>query len=212
MNRKGLYLVISLKQEQVQMLNALEKALREGLAAVQVYAGGLDDMPERAQLLLCRKITDLCAKYNTPSFINNDWELLTKVPFDGVHFDSIPTNWLTLRAEIKRPFFTGVTLTNDISLLPEVKQADIDYLSFCAMFPSSSVTECEIVHTDTVKKTLNIVDIPVFLSGGITPENTTTFNQLNISGVAVISGVMNADDPAKAVREYKAALSKFIEL
>lgn len=212
MNRKGLYLVINPKQEQIQMLSALEKALYEGLAAVQIYNGWPDGIRHEAKLALCKKVNKLCNRHNTPCLINNEWELLKEVPLAGVHFDFIPENWVLVRTEINRPFYTGVTLNNDLSLLPELEKLEISYLSFCAMFPSASVGDCEIVHPETVQKTLSRVNVPVFLSGGITPQNAGNFSRMNISGVAVISGVMNAKNPAKAVDEYKKTLSKFIDL
>lgn len=211
MKLKGLYLVVNPKQEQVQLLHALEKALGEGLAAVQIYNGWPANFSQAAKKALCRKIKNLCAKHNTPCLINNEWELLKEIPLDGVHFDSIPQNWLLVRTQIDRPFFTGVTLSNDLSLLTDLEKYHIDYLSFCSMFPSASVGDCEIVNPENVKITLSRVDVPVFLSGGITPENLSKFENLKINGIAVISGVMNAENPAQAVQTYKQSLLKHIE-
>lgn len=212
MDIKGLYLVVNPVQEQVKLLHALEKALREGIAVVQIYNGWPAHFTPEAKKALCLKIKTLCAKHNTPCLINNEWELLKEIPLDGVHFDSIPPNWLLVRTEIDRPFFTGVTLSNDLSLLTDIEKYHIDYLSFCSMFPSASAGDCEIVNPERVKTTLNRVDVPVFLSGGISPENLFEFQEMNISGIAVISGVMNAQDPASAVKAYKKSLSKIIKL
>ncbi len=212
MELKGLYLVVNPKQEQVQLLHALEKALSEGLAAVQIYNGWPANFSQAAKKALCRKIKNLCAKHNTPCLINNEWELLKEIPLDGVHFDSIPQDWLLVRTEIDRPFFTGVTLSNDLSLLTDIEKYHIDYLSFCSMYPSASVGDCEIVNPENVKSTLSRVDVPVFLSGGLTPENLFKFQEMNISGIAVISGVMNAVDPSAAVQSYKKPLRKKFNL
>jgi len=44
--------------------------------------------------------------------------------------------------------------------------------------------------------------MPIFLAGGIRPENIGKLKELSFDGIAVISGVMGSDNPDEAVREY----------
>lgn len=212
MDLRGLYIVVNPKQDETELFEKLEVALKEGVAAIQLYNGWPTHYSHENKIDLTSKISTLCKSYNTPFFINNEWELLKEVDMDGVHFDQLPENWLDKKASIMRPIDTGLTMTNDLSILENIKKLEIDYLSFCAMFPSASVGDCEIVNPKNVEKTLKTVNIPVFISGGITPENITQFKNISISGVAVISGVMNNEFPAKAISEYKKELNKIKKL
>lgn len=212
MELRGLYIVINPKQEQTELFEKLEIALKEGVTAIQLYNGWPTGFSLQNKIDLTSKISTLCKSYNTPFFINNEWELLKEVDMHGVHFDQLPENWLDKKATILRPIVTGLTMTNDLSILENVKELGFDYLSFCAMFPSASVGECEIVDPKNVEQTLQMVNIPVFISGGITPENIPQFKNIPISGVAVISGVMNNEFPAKAISAYKKELNKIKKL
>jgi thiamine-phosphate pyrophosphorylase len=209
---RGLYIVVNPKQEEGELFEKLEITLKKGVAAIQLYNGWPTRFSHQNKVELTSKISALCKTFNTPFFINNEWKLLKEVDMEGVHFDELPKDWLEKKSTIGRSFFTGLTMTNDLSILENVKKLEIDYLSFCAMFPSASVGDCEIVNPKNVEQTLQKVSIPVFISGGITPENIHHFKNIPISGIAVISGVMNSEFPAEAISDYKKELSKIKKL
>ena len=50
------------------------------------------------------------------------------------------------------------------------------------------------------------VDIPVIAIGGITPDRVAEVLRAGASGVAVISAILSADDPASVTREFLAEL------
>ncbi|MEX1191473.1 MAG: thiamine phosphate synthase [Brumimicrobium sp.] len=208
MDLSGLYIVINPKQDEAELFEKLGTALEEGIVAVQLYNGWPNNFSHQDKVKLTSTMSALCKKYNTPFFINNEWQLLKEVDIEGVHFDQLPENWLEKKATIGRSILTGLTMTNDLSILENVKRLEIDYLSFCAMFPSASVGDCEIVDPKNVAFTLQKVTIPVFISGGVTPKNMHHFKNIPVSGVAVISGVMNSEFPAEAISDYKKELSK----
>ena len=207
---KGIYLVVDPRQERTELFNALQTALAEGLSAVQIYNAWPAELSETAKYRLVNRVADLCRAFEVPCFVNNEHEILKHTTVDGVHFDELPENMEEIRNEIGREFMVGLTCTNDLSVLTKAKEHGVDYLSFCAMFPSASVGDCEIVKPESVMKTLREVNIPVFLSGGITPQNIEQFKGMNISGIAVISGIMQAENPATAVKEYRAELDKIL--
>lgn len=49
---------------------------------------------------------------------------------------------------------------------------------------------------------LTKLDIPVIAIGGITPENTAEVLRAGASGIAVMSGILDASDPLAAVKSY----------
>ena len=77
----------------------------------------------------------------------------------------------------------------------------------CAMFPSPSAGSCDIVMPQTVKQARGMTGMPIFVSGGITPENIQLLKkETPFDGVAVISGILSAAHPQQKVKEYKDAL------
>jgi thiamine-phosphate pyrophosphorylase len=71
------------------------------------------------------------------------------------------------------------------------------------MFPSSTVSNCEIIDYETVKGAASIFKKPLFLAGGINPKNLSNLDELNYNGIAVISGIMSSENPEQVIDEYR---------
>jgi thiamine-phosphate pyrophosphorylase len=206
----GVYLVLDPAVEQRVLLAKLETALKGSLQVVQIWNNwqvGSD------KLLLISAISKMCKIYRVPLLINEEWELLQQTAdLDGVHFDIIPHDLDAIRRSIARPFITGITCSGDLDTVAWAQAHQLDYISFCAMYPSPSAGTCNIVMPETVSKAREITAMPIFVSGGITPQNTSELKQqIPFDGIAVISGVLSADDPEQIVREYHLALTTQIK-
>ncbi len=195
----GVYLVVDPAMEEAILLQRLQMCLHEKLAAVQIWDNFQPDSDVES---IVRKICHLCHEKNVPVLINNKWKLLNKYPLDGVHFDQIPENYTQIKLEIERLFLVGITSANDLSIVHWADMNQIDYVSFCSVFPSRTSTRCELVDFNTIREASKVSKLPIFLAGGINPENIATLNELHYSGIAVISGVMNSDKPDQSIRAY----------
>jgi len=195
----GIYLVIDPAMDEKNLLYKLANILNEKIVAVQLWDNFRENQPIEK---LVQEIYGLCSVKNVPVLINNQWEYLMNTALSGVHFDHIPENFECIKAKVNKPFITGITCTNDLAQVHWAAAHQLDYISFCSMFPSSTATSCELVNFDTVREAGNIFKKPVFLAGGIKPENIYKLSELNYSGIAVISGIMNAENPIKSIQEY----------
>ncbi len=202
----GVYLVLDPAVEKSELFQKLEQALQGGVDVVQIWNNWPDSFSVNDKQGLVNEILEITSPYELPVLINEEWELLKATELDGVHFDEIPAELPSIKKEIGRSFITGITCGNDLDVIRRAEELEVDYLSFCAMFPSTSVSDCEIVRPDTVRKAREITQKPLFVSGGITPENLPKLQNLNIEGVAVISGILNSGSPKNASRAYKKAL------
>jgi thiamine-phosphate pyrophosphorylase len=197
----GVYLVLDPAVEQSVLLTKLASALKGGLQVVQLWnnwPAGID------KLLLISAISQLCKPYKVPLLMNEDWMLLRQTDrIDGVHFDTIPADLDGIRATIARPFITGITCSGNLNTVAWAQENHLDYISFCSMFPSPSAGTCDIVLPETIRQARGMTDMPIFVSGGITPQNAIQLKQqIPFNGVAVISGILSAEDPEQKVREY----------
>ncbi len=198
----GLYLIVDALLDKALLMQKMRTALGNGVAIVQIYH------TEQAELSTISEIINLCHTYEVPVLVTDHWALLKTLPADGVHFDSIPDDFETIQMQVNRPFLKGVTCSNDLSVITKANELKFDYISFCSMFPSPSAGKCEIVKFETVRKARAMTDIPFFVAGGIRPENLPELYDIPFDGVAVISGIMTADDVAATTREYVSGLIK----
>ncbi|WP_218849767.1 thiamine phosphate synthase [Winogradskyella vidalii] len=195
----GIYLVIDPAMAEPILLEKLQVILTRNIAAVQIW----DNFDEVAnKLALIKKIHTLCAAKQVPVLINNQWEILKTVALEGVHFDKTPLNIDVIRKEITPNALMGLTCGNDLDVVHWAAHHQMDYISFCSMFPSSSADNCEIISHETIKKAAQIFKQPLFLAGGIHPENIKALKTLDFDGIAVISGIMNAEHPDEAIDTY----------
>lgn len=202
----GLYLVINPALELNILLQKLEAALSGGIDIVQIWnnwPAGLN------KLSFISEIASLCRPYNIPLLINQEWSLLIETTdLDGIHFDTFPDMLLTIREAVARDIIIGVTCSGNLETVQLAQENKLDYISFCAMFPSTSAGSCDIVLPETVRLAGEITSLPIFISGGITPENAILLKEkILFDGIAVISGILSANDPEKQARAYQNALT-----
>lgn len=200
---KGIYLIIDPSVNQRVLLDKLQLALEEEMVAVQVWDNFKEDSNSTE---LVQEITRLCHAKNIPVLINNRWQLLLLTDVDGVHFDAIPGNYHQLKQQVEREIITGITCGNNLAIVQWAAENKLDYISFCSLFPSSTANSCELVSFDTIREAGKITSIPIFLAGGIIPERMPLLEGLGYSGIAVVSGVMNAGNPAEQLKNYQTHL------
>ncbi|WP_234571107.1 thiamine phosphate synthase [Rhodohalobacter sp. 614A] len=203
----GIYLVLDPSINQKELLEKLKQALDGGVDIIQIWNHWPESFSQSDKIGVIEEIVEITQKYSIPVLINDDWELLKETDLDGVHFDEIPESFEEIQTEIWREFIAGITCSNDVEIIQWADDHNFDYISFCSMFPSKSVDTCEIVRPETVQKTREITNLPLFVSGGITTENLGDLNELDFQGVAVISGILSSDSPEKSVTEYQEVLN-----
>lgn len=82
---------------------------------------------------------------------------------------------------------------------------EVDYFFYSPIFPTSSKPGHPGVGLAELAEACEASDVPVYALGGITPERTAACIEAGAAGVAVLSGIMKASDPAKAAEAYLCA-------
>jgi len=203
---EGLYLVVDPSIPHSKLLEIVGKAFRGGVDIVQLWFSGQD---RSAVPKLAKDLLNLAKQYGAPFIINNDMELAKEVGADGVHFDGYNVTPAEVRRELGKKSIVGYTLGNDLTKLKWAESVGADYVSFCAVFPTSSVAQCEIVPIESVKSAKSMSKLPVFASGGITLSNAHLVLEAGADGVAVISAILKADDPELVARSFKEVIRRY---
>jgi thiamine-phosphate pyrophosphorylase len=198
---QGLYLVLDPAKEEHSLLTSLRQALAGGVGLVQIWNHWPSDFSKKEKLELAKKIKAVAEDFDVPTLINEDLELAVEAGLDGVHFDRIPYDWKEIQPALKDKL-TGITVGNDLDLVRWADENDFSYISFCSVFPSSSVDTCELVTPESIQQARKLTSLPIFLSGGIRPENLAQLEIYSYAGVAVISGILGAVDPKLAAEAY----------
>lgn len=199
----GLYLVIDPAKGLEMVLPAVQQAIAGGVDIIQIWDHWHSG---QYKTVFIESICQAAHPYEIPVLINEDWQLISSTPLDGVHFDEIPADMEYIRRQILRPFLCGITCGNDVQKAQWAVDNRMDYVSFCSMFSSSTANSCELVKLETVQAVRKMTGMPIFLAGGITPDNITSLSGAGMDGVAVISGIMNTQDPQQKAHHYKQAL------
>lgn len=206
---RGLYLVVDTTIPEQTLFPIVDKALEGGVNIVQLWGEEKNEsLPAVAAdiLALTRRHGALC-------IVGDDVELCKRIGADGVHFDGYANPPLTpfeAKQQLGSDAVIGVTCGNNVEKLRWAQENGADYVSFCAMYPSSSVDTCEIVPLEMIRTAKRMLSIPVFASGGITVENVEEVLNAGADGIAVVSAILRAPDPRAAAAEFKEKLQRFV--
>lgn len=205
----GVYLVVNPADNEEILFSKLKRIVEAEIAAVQIW----DNFSAKTnQVNFIDKVCIICHQKGIPVLINNQWQLLNLSKAQGVHFDEHPEDIDVIRKIVNRKCIMGITVNNDLSLVQWANDNSFDYISFCSIFPSTTSNSCQLVKFETITKARTITQMPIFLAGGIQPENIYQLNNLDYDGVAVVSGIMSADDPFEKANKYLNELKKNNEI
>ena len=104
----------------------------------------------------------------------------------------------------------GLSITNENQLynVPNC----INYLGVGPIFPTGSKDDAsEPMGSNTLKKIIKKTDLPVVAIGGISIDNISHLFKLGVSGVAIISAILNKNNPIENFHKIKKNIIKGLE-
>lgn len=160
--------------------------------------------------LKVKKITD---SYNIPLIINDRVDICLAIDAEGVHIgdDELPV-WKT-RELIGPNKILGVS-AKTVARSFEAKFEGADYLGVGAIYPTTTKVQTRLTSMETLKEIVDEVKIPVVAIGGIKEHNILSFEGSGISGISIVSDIMQAENvPEKVVslREKVKILKKEVD-
>ncbi len=202
----GVYLVVDSSYGEEKVLRVVRESMEAGLDALQLWSSWEND--DQA-VVIGKKLAKIANEFSVPFVVNNYLDVAIKIGADGVHIDGRDPAPELIRKKMGPRSIVGVTCSTSMEKVLWANDSKVDYVSFCAMFPSSSVDECDLVPLSMLSEARHQVSIPIFASGGINLENADQVLRSGANGIAVISAIMNANDPGLATRQLKEISARY---
>ncbi|MDE2654358.1 MAG: thiamine phosphate synthase [Gemmatimonadota bacterium] len=182
-----------------RVVDVVEAALRAGAPAVQLRDKVL---PPRDLLPLARRLRALTGAAGALFFVNDRLDLALAAGADGVHLgpDDLP---VAAARRIAPPGFLIGHSADDPDAARAAVAAGADYIGSGAVFPTSTKADAgAAIGVRRLGEVARCVDVPVVAIGGVTVRNAPRVFAAGAAGCAVVSAVMGAPDPGRAVRGF----------
>jgi thiamine-phosphate pyrophosphorylase len=180
-------------------------ALTAGTPLVQVRM--TDGVADRIFLDFADRILALCREYGATCLVNDRVDIALAIGADGVHVgaDDLPVR-------VARRLLGPTAVIGATARGPEAVRAAMDaganYVGVGPCYPTSTKDHLpEPVGPAGIAAAAS-VGLPVIAIGGVTAERIPELLAAGAHGVAVVSTVSSAVDPAEATRELLGAVGK----
>lgn len=203
----GIYGILPADLESEDLLARAEAALKGGVKTLQ-FRDKKQGFKQR--LKRGRALKALTEAYGARLIVNDSIQLAREVGADGVHLGKGDIdNLAVIRHEAGSELILGVTCRADAAFGKHALEAGVDYLSFGAVFPTTSKPEVPTIGLPRLEKARRLFpEANIIAIGGITLEAIAAVKSTGVDGAAVISGLFAADDiewTAKAMTDQWSA-------
>ncbi len=163
------------------------------------------EWPSGRLLPLAERLRDRCRRAGVTFIVNDRVDLAIAVGADGVHLgqDDLPAR---AARPLLRPGMVMGRSTHSLAQAREAQAEGADYIAVGSMFPTRTKPDFQLVGPELIRTIRPQTKAPLVGIGGVTRENVAEVIRAGADGVAVISAVCGATDPAAATREFLAAI------
>lgn len=194
-----LYLITDRNQTGGRPLTDVAKeALDGGVKAIQLRE---KDLPIRELLKLAEEMRRITKDTGAKLFINGRIDAAMAVEADGIHLGQTDLPVDVVRRIVGNRFMIGVS-THNLNEAKEAEAGGADFITFGPVYETPAKLKYgEPVGTEVLKRAKSGILIPVYAIGGINSGNIKQILRTGADGVALISAIIGAKEPKKAVEE-----------
>lgn len=199
-----LYLVTEETVPVEELLPIVEEAIQGGVTIVQLREKYSSSRNFYEKAIRLKELTET---YQVPLIINDRVDIALAAGADGIHIgqDDLPV--VEVKKLIPPSMIVGVSC-HSVEEALKAESEGADYIGIGAIFPTKSKNNAKILAEGVLKEILNAVSIPVVAIGGINSENVVSITDIAISGVAVVSEIINANSPFEASSNLRQLLGR----
>jgi thiamine-phosphate pyrophosphorylase len=164
-------------------------------------------LPSGLLLPVAERLRARCREAGVTFIVNDRVDVAVAADADGVHLGQEDLPPRAARPLLRR----GMVLGRSTHSLAEARTAEAegaDYIAVGSMFATPTKPDFQLVGPDVLRTIKPTVRAPLVGIGGITPDNVGEVIRAGADGVAVISAVCGAPDPAAATRRFLEAIHR----
>ncbi|HSW92971.1 MAG TPA: thiamine phosphate synthase [Gammaproteobacteria bacterium] len=177
----------------------LDLAVSGGVTSVQLRLKGVDPADYET---FARAIKLFLDERKIPLIINDHVTLAKAIEASGVHLGQSDMAPLMAREILGPDKIIGWSIETLADLDRANALACLDYVAASAVFPSRTKTDCKTIWgVDGLKKIVARSMHPVVAIGGIEATNAADVIATGVAGIAVVSAIHEASDPAYAAKK-----------
>ena len=182
----------------------IERALDGGVKAIQLRE---KDLSGKELFNLAERVTRLCQRYRAQLFINDRVDIALAVDAAGVHLGEASMPVPAARSLLGAHRSIGVS-THSLEGARRAAQDGADFIVFGPVYFTPSKAN---FGAPQGLKSLQIIveniSLAVYAIGGIKADNLLEIKNVGSRGVALISAIIRAEDPALAAKQIIAGLT-----
>ncbi|AGN01257.1 thiamine-phosphate pyrophosphorylase [Salinarchaeum sp. Harcht-Bsk1] len=185
----------------------VEAAIEGGVDVVQLRE---KDSPASDRYELGRELRELTADAGVPLIVNDRIDLASAIDADGVHLGDEDLPIAVAREQLGPDVIVGRSVATPEAAVA-AEEAGADYLGVGAIYPTDSKEkppEESDLGAEGIAAVREAVSIPIVGIGGVTSDNAADVTAAGAAGVAVITAITQADDPAAATRDLGDAVAQ----
>lgn len=202
----SLYLVTDSKLAGERSLEFIvAEAVKGGVSCVQLREKNLDT---REFVAMAKRLRTLLAPLYIPLIINDRIDVALACEADGVHLGQSDMHIGDARQLVGEKMVIGISAESVEDAVCAEKEG-ADYIGISPVF--STQTKKDIARPlglDGVRKIRSLVNIPLVGIGGINHENCRAVIDHGADGIAVVSAIVAAENPAQAAQQMADQLKK----
>jgi len=188
LKENDLYVITDQKDN---LLEIIEEILIAGVRIIQHrFKTGTD----KDHLKEAIQIKNLCERYNSLFIINDRIDIALASNADGIHLGQDDLDLKTARKLVGHSKIIGVSANNEIDISNALKDG-CDYIGIGPVFETATKKDKKPIGIEKIKTLTKDLNIPWFAIGGINSNNISYLKSNGIKKVALVSQLMNSEDP-----------------
>ena len=188
LKENNLYVITDQKEN---LLEIIENILIAGVKIIQHrFKTGTD----KEHLQEAIQIKNLCKKHNSLFIVNDRVDIALASNADGIHLGQDDLDLKTARKLLGYSKIIGISASNEIDIANALKEG-CDYIGIGPIFETATKKDKKPIGIEKIKNLTKDLNIPWFAIGGIKTTNISYLKSNDFKKVALISQLMNSEDP-----------------
>ncbi|MFJ7752214.1 thiamine phosphate synthase [Peribacillus muralis] len=201
----SLYLVTEESLELEDLFRIMSQSIAGGVSIVQLREKNTSSLSFYKKAAALKQVLN---ELSTPLIINDRVDIAIAAGAEGIHIgqDDLPLS--VVKQMVPREMIIGVS----VSTLEEALEAErngADYLGVGSIFPTKTKQDATLMSIRDLEEICRSVSIPAVAIGGINAENISNLSDKGLAGAAVVSAIMNAENPKMASRSLLDIIKNF---